>query len=266
LADTQRAGTDGAPKSKKKGKKKRKKGKPDSVPPASGRPSLSESGVSEGFFASLPPEEPEPPPDSTAEEVYLTDDQVARKRTMKQVVAVVVGVLGALGAFGLYKNFASSGGPSTTSTITPTATTSAPNTVSSAPSSTGSVAASTDSASTGSESASGSDSGAGGQSGGDLDESGKSVADSDEPLPEVDDPLKKAMSFLNVGSWKKAIPMAKAAIKKDRENADAYMALAWAYESGGKLPLKADVLDECFRKATKGNYKSMCRAKKKKKK
>ncbi len=88
------------------------------------------------------------------------------------------------------------------------------------------------------------------------------VADSTQPLPKVAEPLKKAMRLINIGSYAKAIAMAKAAIEKDPTNADAYMALAWAYESSGKLKLKAEVLDECFRKATKGKYKSMCRSKK----
>ncbi|RLB51348.1 MAG: hypothetical protein DRI90_23020 [Deltaproteobacteria bacterium] len=100
---------------------------------------------------------------------------------------------------------------------------------------------------------------AGGGAGGKGGAKAAGGAGGGEPLPTVDDPLKEAASKLNVGNYKDTIPFAKAAIKKDPENGDAYYYLGTAYQSMGQNDQALDVFDECVAKATKGQFLVWCK-------
>ena len=68
----------------------------------------------------------------------------------------------------------------------------------------------------------------------------------------MEDPFKEATKLLNAGRYKDAIPMAKAAIKADPDNAQAYMYLAEAYRALGKMKDMQATYDECIQRPAKG--------------
>jgi predicted Zn-dependent protease len=70
------------------------------------------------------------------------------------------------------------------------------------------------------------------------------------------------MAKLDVGAYMEAIKLAKAAIKKDPENADGYFALFQAYDSVGKAAEASEAREACGANATKGQYKGYCPKKK----
>ena len=219
--------------------------------------SLSESGVSNTFFSTRPPSAPteEDAPLSSSvefdEPVYLTHHQITRRQKSRKLVVGVLGVIAALGVFAVLgpKLFGSSENASTTKPIasvkaTPSALVkaSANAPASAAPEPALAVTAPA-LAVTAASSAS------------------PAVVEgqaAEENLPDVPEPLKAAMNKLDVGAYADAIQLAKAAIKKDPENADGYFALFTAYDSVGKGAEAAKARAACAASATKGQYKGYC--------
>jgi predicted Zn-dependent protease len=68
----------------------------------------------------------------------------------------------------------------------------------------------------------------------------------------VEDPLGEARILANSGRLQDCIPMAKAAIAKDPDNAEGYAYLAEAYRGTGQADQVQATYDECARRATKG--------------
>jgi hypothetical protein len=226
--------------------------------PPSGPHSLSESGVSNTFFASLPLDLPpsEPPPESEEAPVYLTRDQIERRQKNKKLVMMIIGAVGALGFFAVLgpRLFGTREEPkkpttsATTAAARPTASASAKPTASAieTPTATPTPTVTATAEASAETSAAPADS-----------------ANPEEDLPDVPDPLKEAMTKLNIGAYAEAIKFSKAAIKKDPENADGYFALFTAYESVGNLAEAKKARDACGENATKGQYKGYCPPKKK---
>ncbi len=268
---------------KKKKKKKRKKGdgpsgskRRSSRPPGSRRP-LSESGISAQWYDTAPEgeEEEEDFPESVEEPEYLTDEQVARKERGKRIVAVVVGLLLALAVW-VFWSRRDTAPKETGSPVGPTAvdTGSAPPTPTAKPTLTQINPLSPDPVAAGGAGGAAAAGGAGGAkaaggAGGAKAEGGAKAsggAGGGEELPEVEDPLKETAKKMNIGDYKGAIPMAKAAIRKNPSHADAYYFLALAYESLGQNDQKLDTYDACVAKATEGQYLSLCKGGARKKK
>ena len=222
-------------------------------PPSSGRAQslLSNSGVSDSFFASpVPGEEEEDMPVSIAEPVYLTEEQAERKRRSMKIVGAVVAVLVAATVFILIKG----GGktppkqPSTTTTAADASTAAAPRTSSfldvppsAAPSASGSAAAAGEGGAKGEGGAS--DGGATGEGG---------------ALPDVADPLKEAERMCNVGRFPEAIKMAKAAARKNPEDGTPYFWLATAYESTGKIKEAREAYAKCAELGASPRWNRYC--------
>ncbi len=218
---------------------------------------LSSSGVSDHFFGSMPPEEPVFEEDDydplSGRPVYLSDEQLARKKRNMKVVGVVVGTLAAVLLFVVLTKKLPSESKGTpvlpTATVTsamPTATTQATAVATAVPTIEASAASATAPSAAPSASATAAED------------------DGAEELPQVDDPRKEAMALLNRGRCKQAILMGKAAIKKEPENADAYFALGMAYECVFKPKEAKKVYDSCASTATKGQYlrTGYCKARK----
>jgi CheY-like chemotaxis protein len=213
--------------------------------PSSASPrSLSESGVSDAFLASDPPPEPsaeESPVFSDHEPVYLTEEQLARKRKSKRLVAGVIALL-ALAVAGVFvARRLGAGAPSARPAPQPPATVpvAAPATGLADTDATPTVAPPPPPPEIPSATPSAAPSAGAAEAG-------------DEQLPDVDDPLKETARLINASKWKEAIPMAKAAIRKDPENGDAYIYLGAAYQSLGDRKAELATYDECVRRATKG--------------
>ncbi len=228
--------------------------------PGTEQRSLSESGVSTEFFSSAPPAAPDEDVAEGEHErlsefeqpVYLTREQLERRDKNRKVVMGVVGAVAAIGLFAAIgpKLFGSetAAAPSSargTPRSAPTAVASA--TVAQAPAPPPpSATASAPPEPTASASA----------------EAASASAVPEEDLPDVPDPLKAAMAKLDVGAYMEAIKLAKAAIKKDPENADGYFALFQAYDSVGKAAEASQAREACGANATKGQYKGYCPKKK----
>lgn len=80
----------------------------------------------------------------------------------------------------------------------------------------------------------------------------------DDVLPDVPKPLEVAMRKLDYGNYEEAIGYAKAAIKKDPDDADGYFALFTAYDSLGRAKEAAATRNDCAQNATRGKYKAYC--------
>jgi predicted Zn-dependent protease len=104
---------------------------------------------------------------------------------------------------------------------------------------------------------------ASGEPSADVSAGAPSVVDGEGELPDVPDPLKAAMKKLDVGNYAEAIRFAKAAVKKDPENADGYFALFTAYDSIGKAADASKAREACAANAKKGQYKGYCPSPKK---
>jgi CheY-like chemotaxis protein len=238
------------------------------APPSSG---LGRSGVSEGFFARPPtdPEAEELPPNSDDEPVYLTENQVARKRTGMRLVAVTVGILGALILFVTLRNRGKDGPPKPTTAPSATVTTTAPSkpvsTASAAPppSASASAVATGDGgkggAGDGGKGGAGEDGKGGASDGGADGAGGKGDAGSGGALPEVDDPLKEAQKLIGGGQYKKGIPFAKAAVAKEPGNGDAWFWLATGYESIGKMDDAKQAYGKCAENKASPQFLGYCK-------
>jgi hypothetical protein len=88
--------------------------------------------------------------------------------------------------------------------------------------------------------------------GGDDDEGDEGDDDAAEPAADVDDPMKEAKALVNQGKWKEAIPMAKAAIRKQPGDANGYLYLGSAYQMLGKPKQERAAYDACATYADKG--------------
>jgi len=234
--------------------------------------SLSESGVSNVFFSHPPPsmsEDGRPQDDVDDDgEVYLTDEQIDRRSKNRRLVLGIVGLLGAVGLAAAFLPSLGGGhappppattvvratppGPAAstpTSRSSGTALTNAP--ASAAPTSSSSAEPAASASALASSEASPEPSAA------------PTLADGEGDLPDVPDPLKAAMKKLDVGNYAEAIRFAKAAVKKDPENADGYFALFTAYDSIGKAADASKAREACAANAKKGQYKGYCPSPKK---
>jgi hypothetical protein len=202
---------------------------------------------------------------SEREPVFLSKEESARRQRNKRVVVAVVGALAAFGLFALWRGggfglgggtASSNGLPGVTTTTAKAPATGGLTLPTMAVGETASTSAPADSATTATA-------GAGG-GGGDGDDAGAPADDRT-----VEELLKEARGNLNRGRYQDAIMTARAAVDKDPELADGYMVLYWAYDSIGKAAEKADIADECARRAKRavntelGGYKSYCLPKKK---
>ncbi len=248
------------------------------TPPMSEKRSeLGESGVSQRFFASEPPPPSavrgEFPPESENDVPRMTEEQLARRKQSLRVVSIVVGVLGAFILFFVVKSAlspSSSGANSSGASASGAAASragDAPKSAASPTNAPSATSAATVAASAPAPSASAAEiaSASAAESAAPLDTAAPTddrvpleIIAHDGPLPEVADPLKAATAKLNSGACKDAIPLAKAAIKKDPENADGYMNLVWAYECINKYKDAAPVKEACGRLATKGANRGYC--------
>lgn len=204
--------------------------------------------MSQAFFESAPEEAPPSAefPESEREVLYLTPEQVSRKRAITKLVGVVVGVLAALVVIILVKTFATtSPAPSGSAAPAPTPTRRAPEGEPSAvaPSPEPAPLPAPEPAPAPSASAS-ADAAAGGGP--------------PSELPDVEDPYKELFALVNAGQNEKAIPFGYAAIKKDPENGDAYYLLGEALRGLGRMDEAKQVFKQCVEKATRGQYKSYC--------
>ena len=226
-----------------------------SDPPADGDEqdlALSESGVSESFFASVPPPEPVDEHDWSEEQArseYLTEEQLQRQRRSRQLVMLVLGGVALAAVVGLVRAAFDRGDvpparraePVATSTATPvptSATTAAPTVTTTVP-----TAAVTQQASA--------------QPSASVSAAPATSAAAD--LPDVADPLAEAKNLLNIGRYSDAIPMARAAIAKDPQNGDGYFYLATALQSIGKNPEAIEVYSDCLATASRGQYVRYCK-------
>jgi len=231
---------------------------PDHQPSSDPR-KLSSSGVSDGFFASSTVDEQhEEIAESVREIVYLTDEQLLRKRRGKRIVAVTVGVLVALTLFvwarGRDDDSTHTSKPSASSAAIPSAATTS---ATAAPASTTTALAAGSSATA----APAGEGGNKGDGGGDTaPDAGPGGQGGGEALPDVDDPLKEAEKLNNMGRYKDAVPMAKAAIKKDPSSGDAYFWLGIAYESMGKRDEAKKAYGQCAKLEASPRWLGHCKA------
>lgn len=229
-----------------------------------------EGGVANVFFSHPPPSmsedgRPQHDVDEDDGEIYLTDDQLDRRAKNRKLVIGLIGVMAAVGAALIFvPSLGGAKGGAATATksvaprpiLAPSATSaaassqapqtapSAATTVASAPSEAASAAPSASAATSAEVAASAAPVPA--------------FLEGETNLPEVADPLKAAMKKLDVGNYNEAILFAKAAIKKEPDNADGYFALFTAYDSIGKAPDATKVREACAANATKGQYKGYC--------
>lgn len=242
--------------------------RPTSSRPTSSRPTSSrrasakeptppsdDLSMSQEFFASAP--EPAPPseelfPESEREVVFLTPDQLARKRTTTKVVGVVVGVIAALALIIMVRAIASDGGPTAGVTSADSTPTSAPSaTPTSTPTSTPTGETSAPEKPAPPPSAPPEPSPAPSTS--------ASADGAPDDLPDVEDPYKELFRLVNSGAMKKAVPFGYAAIKKEPDNGDAYYLLGEALRGAQKPDEANQIFKECVAKATKGQYLAYCK-------
>lgn len=212
-------------------------------------PQLSESGVSDSFFASQPPPEPAEEDDWTDSgpiSEYLTEEQRERQQRSRNLVMLVVGGLALAGVLAVARA-AFKDDPPPRRTAEPVAS-AASSTLTTAATSVATAAPPASAEATAEPSATVS-----------ASATASASASADPALPDVPEPLAEAKKLLNIGRYTDAIPMARAAIAKDPSNGDAYFYLATALQSIGKNPEAMDVYSDCLATADKGLYLSYCK-------
>lgn len=234
------------------------------------RRSLSESGVTDGFFEQAPAGDDDELPASDgfgdlAEEGFdaepgLTPAEQHRRENLRKGVMGVVALFAGLIVFALVRTqmadrtsaSSSESMPSSTSAArlaaddAPTAASSppVPEVPRAVPSSVASAVASSDGPSSDERddvSANGDNEGVGGAA---------AVA---EP-----DPMTKLRQLLGAGAMKQAVPYGRAAIAKSPDNADAYYLLGEALRGLGRADDARAIFDRCVERGAKGQYRRWC--------